>query len=189
MNKVKNRRTLKKRIKRAISLSAFITVLVMSSIIIFIILVASQSFATYQSEVVSYEIQKEINSGQAFASLGIGSIEEVDENNPLITRWVEDLNKKSVINTVVPYLSDLNTIYITIMVKDRIIYSNEIETQYSEKVSEFYDDTQSIKPIYDKNGNEIGQISVRINPQFLLSLVIPLLSVIVILSLVALLVS
>ncbi len=189
MNKRRNRRTLKKRIKRAISLSAFITVLVMSSIIIFIILVASQSFAAYQSEVVSYEIQKEINSGQAFASLGIRSIEEVDENNPLITRWVEELNKKSVINTVIPYFSDLNTIYITIVVKDKIIYSNEFETQYSEKVSEFYENTQSIKPIYDKSGNEMGHISVRINPQFLLSLVIPLLSVIVILSLIALLVS
>ena len=185
----KNRRTLKKRIKRATSLSAMITVLFMSGVIIFIILVASQSFAAYQAEVVSYSIQKEINSGKAILPLGISNIDDLKENNPHLKRWVEDINNKTIINTFIPYYSDINKLYIKIEMKDKIIYSNEVEEPYNEDIDEFYKDTESIKPIFDANNNEIGQISVRVNPRFLFAMVMPLMGVIVFLGLVAMIIS
>jgi hypothetical protein len=81
LKKKKNRRTLKKRIRRVISLSTFITVLFLSGVIIYLILFVSKSFAAYQAEFVSYSIQQEMNSGSVIKPLGIKSID--DNNNPI----------------------------------------------------------------------------------------------------------
>jgi len=187
LKKRKNKRTLKKRIKRAISLSAFITVVFISGVIIYLILMASKGFAAYQAEAVSYSIQQELNSGSAIKPLGISRIEEIDKNDLRTKMWIERLNQRTSINEFIPYMRDVNKIYISIEVKDKLVYSNEEEDLSG--FSDFYKDTESIKPILDSNNKEIGKITVRVNTQFLLEIVIPLLVGIILLSLVALFIS
>ena len=187
----RNRRTLKKRIKRATSLSALITVLFMSSVIILIVLAVSRNFAEYQSDVMSYSIQKELNSGQAMNRLGIKSINELNEGDPRLNEWVKDISRKSIINTIIPYDSGVSELYIKIEVQNRIIYSNELEAeeQNNQNSSDLFEDTEAVKPIMDSNNNEIGNIYVRVNPQFLLVLLIPVFSVIISLSGLALIIA
>lgn len=185
----RNSRTLKKRIKRATSLSALITVLFMSSVIILIILAVSRDFAAYQSDVMCYSIQKEINSGQAMNSLGIKSINELNEGDSRLNELVNDISRKSIINTIIPYDNGVSELYIKIEVQNRIIYSNELEAEAQNSQSKLFKDTEAVKPILDSNNNEIGNIYVRVNPQFLLVLLVPVFSVIISLSGLALIIA
>lgn len=187
MKKKKNRRTLKKRIRRIISLSTFITILFLSGIIIFLILMISKSLAAYQAEFVSYSIQREINSGAAIKPLGIKSIAEIDSNNPNTKRWFEDLNRRTRMNDFIPYFDNINKVYIRIEVRDELIYSNEDKS--IKELSDLYGDTQSVKPILDSNGREVGHITVMVNPEFVLGIVVPLLLIIIFISLAALIIS
>ncbi len=187
----RNRRTLKKRIKRATSLSALITVLFMSGVIILIILAASRNFAAYQSDVMSYSIQKELNSGQAMNSLGIKSINELNEGDSRLNEWVDNITRNSIINTIIPYDSGVSEFHIRIEVQNKIIYSNELEAEEQDNhdSSELFQDTEAVKPIMNSNNNEIGNIYVRVNPQFLLVLLVPVFSVIISLSCLALIIA
>jgi signal transduction histidine kinase len=187
LKKKKNRRTLKKRIRRIIALSTFITVVFLSGVIIYVILEISRYYAASQAEFVSYSIEQEINSGGSIKPSGIGGFEEIDGNNPKTRMWIEDLNKRASINQFLPYLEDINKIYIEIVVKDKLVYSNGYEV--INELSYLYKDTQSIRPIFDSKGNKVGSITVRVNPEFLLGIVAPLLVVIVFISLVALIIS
>lgn len=187
MKKRKNRRTLKKRIRRAMSLSAFITVLFLSGIIIFLILVASQGFAAYQAENLSYTIQKEINSGNVLKPLGIDSIYEIDKNSPKVKRWIDGLSKKAIVNEFMPYTKPVNNMYVTIELNNKVIYSNEEDNV--DEVSDFYKNTEAVKPILDANNNQVGMIKVRVNPHIILSFVVPILMLIIFLSIVALIIA
>lgn len=191
MNIKRNRRTLKKRIKRATSLSTLITVLFMSGVIILIIMAASRNFAAYRSDVMSYSIQKELNSGQAMDSMGIKSINELNEGDSRVNEWVDNISRKSVINTIIPYDAGVSELYIKIEVQNKIIYSNELEAEEknNQNSSELFKDTEAVKPIMDSNNNKIGIIYVRVNPQFLLVLLVPVFSVIISLSGLALIIA
>lgn len=187
MKNVKNRKTLKKRIKRAISLATFITVMFLSGVIIWLILFVSKGFAAYQAEIVSSSIQQEINSGNIIKHLGIRRIEEINNDNPKTKAWLADLSRKARMSEFLPYASDTSKIYIRIELKDKLVFSNEDEVLA--ELSEFYKDTQSTKTIVDQDNNEIGTITVRVSPEFLLGIVIPLLTTVVLLSLVALIIA
>jgi len=169
------------------SLSAFITVLFLSGVIIYSILMASKGFAAYQAEVVSNAIQKEINSGSAIKLLGITSIDEIDSTNPKTKRWIDELNRRTIINEFFPYANDINKIYIKIEINDELVY--EDEEAINLELSEFYHDTEATKQILDSNNNPIGSILVRVNPEILLGIVIPLLVIIIILSFIALIIA
>jgi len=169
------------------SLSAFITVLFLSGVIIYSILMASKGFAAYQAEVVSNAIQKEINSGSAIKLLGITSIDEIDSNNPKTKMWIDELNRRTIINEFFPYANDINKIYIKIEINDELVY--EDEEAINIELSEFYHDTEATKQILDSNNNPIGSILVRVNPEILLGIVIPLLVIIIFLSFIALIIA
>ena len=188
MEKKRNRRTLKKRIRRIISLSTFITVLFLSGVIISLILVVSRSFAEFQSDIACYSIQQELNSGAALKPLGIKSIEEIDKDSLNTKMWFSDLNKKLRFDDFIPYAKDENKLYIKVQVKDQILYSNEPEAA-SDNFSNFYKNTESIKPILNSDGEEIGTVAVRVNPQLLLGIVVSLLFIIIVISLLALILS
>lgn len=178
---------MKKRIRRVIALSTFMTVLFLSGVIIYLILFVSKGFASYQAEFISYSIQQEINSGSALKPLGISRIDEIDHNNPRTNIWLEDLNRKASINEFIPYAGDVNKVYIRIEIKDKFIYSNEPVD--AERLTGFYEDTLSIKPILDSDNNVIGNITVRVNPEVVLGIVIPILMAIIFFSLLALVIS
>jgi len=147
----------------------------------------SKGFAAYQAEDISYTIQKEINSGSAIKSLGISSIDEIHKNNPKIKRWIDGLNKSTILDEFIPYTRDANNIYIRIEVNDQLVYSNE-EREIKE-LSGFYKDTEAIKPILDSNNNQIGKIKVRVNPHVLLGILLPIFIMIILLSMIALIIA
>jgi len=158
-----------------LSLTAFITVLFLSGVFLFMALIVSQGFAEYQAENVSYAIQKEINTGNAVKMLGISGIEEIDQNNPRTKAWIEGLDKSSMISgDFFEFSSDFkNKICITIEVHDKIVYTNEIEeSEHVKELSDLYKNTEAIKPILDSNSNQIGTIRVRVNPQIIATILI-----------------
>lgn len=173
--------------RRVISLSTLITVVFLSGVISYLILEASKGFAAYQSEFVSSSIQQEINSGRAMKPLGIANINELDSKNPQTKKWLDDTVEKGRIVDIIPYISNNNKIYIRIRIGNRVAYTNE--QQEIEVVSDYYKDTQSVKPVLDPNGNEIGDITVRVNPEFLLGVLVPILSAVVFIGLIALIIS
>jgi signal transduction histidine kinase len=188
VEKRRNRRTLKKRIRRIISLSTFITVLFLSGAIISLILVVSRNFAEFQSDIACFSIQQELNSGMALKPLGLKSIEEIDKDSLNTKLWFNDLNKKLGFDNFIPYTKNENKLYIKVQVKGQIIYSNEPEAT-SDNFSNFYKSTESIKPILNSDGEEIGTIAVRVNPELLLGIVGSLLLIIIVISLLALIMS
>lgn len=186
--KRKNRRTLKKRIRRAITLSAFIIVLFLSGVFTLMIIAASGAVAAYQAETVSTAIQKELNSGNAIKYLGIQRIDDIDKSNPKTKLWIDKLNKNTIINEFFPDAIDVNKLYIRIELNDKLVYSNQ-DGNISDDYTNYYKNTESIKPILDSNNNQIGNIIVRVNPEFLLGILIPVLGGIIFLSIVALIIA
>lgn len=187
MKNKRNRRTLKKRIRRIISLSTLITIVFFSGIIILIVLSLSRAFAASQAEIICLSIQQEINTGHALIPLGVNNVEQIDRNSPKTKIWLEDLNKKARISEFLPFARDIDNIYIRIEINEKLIFSNEDEALMP--LSELYRDTQSEYPILDRENNEIGTITVRVNPELLLNIVIPSLIIIVFIGFLALIVS
>lgn len=188
MGNKRNRRTMKKRIRRIISLSTFITVLFISGAIIGLIIAVSKGFAEYQSDIVCYSIQQELNSGGALKPLGIKSIEEIDKNSSSTKMLFMDLNKRLRFNDFFPYANNENYMHIKIQIGDEIIYSNEPEAANWD-FSGFYKNTESIKPIFNSEGEEIGTVSVMMNSQLFLEIVVLLLIIIIFISLLAFIMS
>lgn len=183
----KNRRTLKKRIKRAMSLSAFITVAVLSGLFITVFLSLSKVYANYQAEVVANAVQEDIKSRNVFKKLGIDSFNEMSEENPKMQDWIDGLNKSTIINEVIPYNRNMNYINIRIEVYHKVVYSNELSSV--DNIYNFYEETKAVRPIYDFAGNEIGSIIVRVNPELLFGIISVILIVITVFGLAALIIS
>lgn len=142
------------------SLSAFITVLFLSGVMLLGILLFSQKFIAFQADSISEHIRQEINSGDAIKTLGISSIEKVHKNSPKTKKWIEGLDKNSIIHELTPAGSNANRIYIRIEVNDILICSNVDDDGDIEKFSHFFKDNLAIKPILDSHGNQIGNITV-----------------------------
>jgi signal transduction histidine kinase len=148
---------------------------------------ALRGFAAFQAETVSYAVQKEINSGSALKVLGIESIDEIDKDSLRTKKWIDGLNKRTIINEFIPYTRHVNNIYIRIEVNDKLVYSDEqVDIK---KLSGFYEDTEAIKPILDSNSNQIGSITVRVNSRIIMGIMVPILVVIIFLSIVALIIA
>lgn len=164
MKKKKNRRTLKKRIRRIISLSTLLTVLFLSGVIISLVLLALMGFAEDQAEFVRDSIQE-----------GSTSVTAV---NPIVLGRIDDF---------IPYARDISKVYTTIVVEDKLMFSNE--DKGSDRLSGYFKNFKSTKPIYDSDKKEIGTVTVRVNPRFLLMILVPLLLVITFINLIALIIS
>lgn len=188
MKKKRNRRTLKKRIRRIISLSTFITVLFICGAIIGLIITVSLSFAEYQSDIVCSSIQQELNSGVSLKLLGIKSIEEIDKDSPNTKMVFMDMSRRVNFKNFIPFTNNENTLFIKIQIKDEIVYSNE-PAAVGEDFSSFYKSTESIKPILNSAGGEVGTVTVMVNAQLFFGIVLSLLIVIIAISLLAFILS
>ena len=180
----RNRRTLKKRIKRAMFLTAFITVLFLSGIFIVMCLSLSRIYAGYQAEKVADAVEKDINSRKAYGALGVSYLSDIDKSDPRTQEWIDRMNENTVINEFIPYSRDFSYINITIEAGGEVVYTNENLTD--EHIVNFYKDTQAVRLIYESNGTLAGKIIVRVNPELLIGILIIIIFVITILSLVAL---
>ncbi len=187
MGEKRNRRTLKKRVKRAMSLSAFITVVFLSGVLITIFLSLSKVYANYQAEVIANAVQEDMNSRNVFQKLGIDSFNEINEENPKTQDWIDGLNKSTIINAVIPYNRNVSYINVRIKVYDKVVYSNELASD--DDIYNFYEDTKAVRPIYDFVGNEIGTIVVRVNPELLFGFISIILIVIIVFGLTAMIIS
>lgn len=178
---------MKKRIRRALNLTALITVLFLSGVIIFIILSVSKLLVAYQSEKVASAIQQDINSGSAAEKLGIHNIEEMDLNDARTKLWIDSLHKSNISNDFYPYIGEISHIYIKIEVNEKTLYSNENEIP--EGLEEFYDSIKAEKPIFDRDNNEIGSITVIANAEIVLTILISVSGAVILLGLAALLIA
>ncbi len=185
MKQIRNRRTLKKRIRRAMSLSSFITVLILSGLFIYLIVDAAKRFAVYQAETVCQEIQKEINSERALRILGITDIEQLDLNNQLTKVWIHEFDKYNVLNDISKQLGNVTDTYIQIEINNVLAYSNV--DQGFEEVSGFFQDTEVELPLMNSN-KQVGTVKVRVNPKLLMIIAVPVF-IIVGLSIIALIIS
>ncbi len=183
----RNRRTLKKRIKRAMNLTAFITVCFLSGIFIVVCLMLSRVYAGYQADKVAIAVESDITSRRAYWSLGISHLADIDRRDPRTQEWIDKINENTLINDFMPYNRDFNYINITIEAGDQVVYSNESLTH--EHVINFYADTRAERFIYEADGTLAGKIIVRVNPELLLGTLTIIIFVIIALSLVALLIS
>ncbi|HKL79150.1 MAG TPA: ATP-binding protein [Mobilitalea sp.] len=187
MKKKKNRRTLRKRIRRVLSLSTFLTVIFISGIMIFIVLYISKSFVTYQVEEVSEAIQEEIRTGRAVQTLEIRNVAEMDPKNSKTRDWIAKLDRSSAIKEIIPYSSDIPILYIRLEINDKLLFSNEDGEE--EELSGVFNDTTAVKPIYDVYQNQIGSITVRVNPEIIFSILGVIIIFITVLSIGALIIS
>lgn len=186
MIKKKNKKTLKRRMQRAMSLSTLITVLFLSGVIIYLVIFGTKYLAAYQAEAVGNMIQKEINSGDILKILNIDSLEELEDNNTDIQIWIDGISRRTLLNDFAMYDSKYNSVCITIELNDKIIYSND---DSESALMVFYQDAEVEKQIYDENGTEIGTIKVMMNPNFIMGFLGPVLGVIIVLSIIVLLIS
>ncbi len=186
--KKRNRRTLKKRIRRIISLSTLITVMLLSGAIISLIIIISTNFARFQSDITCYSIQQELNSGMALKPLGIESIEELNQNSHGVKILFGDLNKKLAFKNIIPYMDTEDFLHITVRIKDEVVYTNEPDVKNMD-FTFIYEATESVKPIFNSSGIAIGTVMVRVNAEIFLGIVLLLLIVIIAISLVAFIIS
>lgn len=169
------------------SISSLVTVVFISGLIICMILYASKELASYQAENVCKEIQMEINSGTISDNHTINSTTELLQDKKLITLWIDEIVKNTLIYQVDPLNAGINKIYVQIEVNGETIFSNY---DSSTKVYEFYSDTMVEKAIFDAtNTRQIGSIQVRVNPEAILPIVGGILVAIIVLSIIALIVS
>ena len=186
-NMRRNRRTLKKRIKRSIFLSAFITVLFISGIFIIMCLGLSMAYAGYQAEKVADTVEKDISSRKAYWTLGVSNLSDIDKEDPRTQEWIDRMNESTIINDIIPYNRDFNYINITIEAGGKVVYSND--TFVDTHIYNFYEDTKAVRLIYEANGTLAGKIIVRVNPELLLGIISIIAVIIIFLSLAALFIS
>ena len=186
MQKKKNRRTLRKRIRRMLTLSTSVTVLFQTFAIIALLITVSQIFLDYQTDTVTKKIQNDIDSGRAIKLMKIDSMESLTEFDTRATEWIELIDKTSMINEVFSYYNFTSDAYIEIKINDTIIYSNFEKMDDLTKKSEI-EGTES--PIYDKEGNEIGYIKVVVSPMILVGIMAPAAALVFLLGLIAFMIS
>lgn len=183
----RNKRTLKKRIRRTLSLTAFITVFILSSFVIYICVATTRFFISTQAENVSYAIQEDINSGRALNKLGIDSIKDIDKDNHKTEVWIDELSKSSIIGSLIPGTGEYKSISVIIEVNQEVLYSN-----YNVEDNDYFKflrKTESIKPIYDEYNNEIGHIIAKINPNLVSEVLAFILIIIVVFNIAALIIA
>lgn len=167
------------------SLSAFLSVLFLSGFIIAIIVSAVKGLGDYQAEVACTAIQQEINSGMAAKELGISSIRELTANEKT-DLWIDRFSKNTIQIELLPGFNEVNKLYVTIEIDNKVVYTNTEETM--EELSELVEVMSAAQPIFDEQDNQIGTVSVSVNPQIIAIIALPIL-VVVGLSIIALIIA
>jgi len=183
----RTRRTLKKRIRRALNFSAFIPVAFLSVLMIAMVFFVSQGLAAYLTETVSSALQQDITTGNAFHTLGIKSVEQIDSKDSRTSGWINVISQKETFHKFFPYIENSNCVFVTIEVKDQVLFTNVDKTE--EKIAELYKDTAAVKPILDAAYRRIGTIRVEINAEIIISFVSIILVSVIIFSFLALLIA
>lgn len=184
MKQMRHRRTLKKRIRRALNLSAFIPVVLLSGFMIGLIYIISQVVATYQVETISTIIGQDINSGNALHTLRLKDIGQLDSEDPRTKEWIDVMSQNDTFRKFFTFDDEINSVFVTIYVKDQVLFTNEAELQG--KWAELYSKTSAEKPIYDDGDEIIGTVLVKTNALIIVILVFSLFFVVILFSILTL---
>jgi len=187
VNKRRNRRTLRKRVRNALNFSAFLPVAFLSALVIGLLLIITHGVAGFQVEAVGTIIQNDINSGNALKILGLQHISELDPKAPVTEQWLDEVSLNKVFREYFSFTRNERVVFITITVQDKIVYSNE--EPVNRDMIGIYRSVISEKPLFDMAGLPIGSIKVQINPIFSSIVMGGLLAAVAIFGLCALLVS
>ena len=92
MNTIKNRKTLKRRLRHVISLSIFITIVVFSIAITLLFTQVLKNQAIFLSTFLAHDISSEINSPHFLDELEINSLKELDPYNYKVLKFIDELH-------------------------------------------------------------------------------------------------
>lgn len=144
-------------------MTAFIIVVFISGILSLCIFPLSKRFIEYQSDTVCKSIQYEINSGIAAKVLRVNSFEQVDFEAAKTREWIQDFDNTSIYSEIFKNTGNINTIYVILKIGGDVVYTDESED--AKLFWEFYRDTQEERPIFNKNGEEMGTVTVKVNEE------------------------
>lgn len=193
MKHKKNRRTLKKRIRKVMALSSLITVLILSGLICLLTFSVSKSITTQQSKKIALDLKRKIETGEANMYLHIDSIEDLNQENEYTSNFINGLINNSAIGMVnfdklSSYFTEYwgkDKIFIRIYIKHKVRFSNF----RNDEITQLYNDTQSKEFINDVFHNQIGYIKVQVNPMLIAPIVFIIVAFVILLSIVALIIA
>jgi len=202
----KNRRTLKKRIYRSFLLSSMINVFFFGIIIVLILAFAFKPVLLLSTNFISGNIATEMSKPTFLQEQGITDLHEFNPNSEQADAWKEHIMEMSKIEYYFPLLemtesgnipsenghdAPTELVYVTIQVDNQNIYSNKPVSSDNMVMNgpigslfELYT-IESIKPIMDQQGIEVGQVHVGLVPEvaaFFIFLLIILFCVLIVLS-------
>ncbi|MFW6287969.1 MAG: ATP-binding protein [bacterium] len=90
--KKKNRRTLRKRVFWVVSLCILITILLFGGIVVFLTSHITGGIAYVMAQFYSYNIAREMNSDYFLERMNISGLEELDETNLEVKRWLSSID-------------------------------------------------------------------------------------------------
>lgn len=147
----------------------------------------SQRFIQYQSDTVCKSVQYEINSGIAAKVLRVNSFEQTDFEALKTREWLQEFDNNSIYSEILRDFGNVNTIYLILEIGGEVVYSDE--SADAKLFYDFYRNTQVERPIFNKNGEEIGTVTVKVNEEVVILTFGFFLTIVIALSIAALIIA
>lgn len=198
----KNRRTLKRRVRRLFYLSNLINLILFGCITIALIGFIFKPITEAVSNYISSTIADEINSKPFLEEMNIAQLEDFDPTSSESQGWKASMDRMAKIDYFIPFMdrggvvegkqggksivvkdgdselgnlgltltaeeADGDMIYVNVELQGKIVYTNTESSEAATNVYAFVDDLynyQSIKPLYNTEGNVIGEVTVGFSP-------------------------
>ncbi|MCX7748741.1 MAG: ATP-binding protein [Clostridia bacterium] len=209
----KNKRTLKKRVRKIIAFCVFLTVVLFSGAVIYGTMHMVKMEGDFLSQQISRGIAMEMNSSYFLRSMGIKSLEEFNPESTFAEEWLENIRKREKdtyieeigINAGFDNREEKNlatsrdlesVIYTRIVINNRIVYLNgkfndnkntqniEAEHDLLSKIYRYFINTQTTNDLINSSGKKIGEVTVMISSDLLFMQAILIISGIIFLGMV-----
>ncbi len=184
----KNRRTLKRRIRRLFYLSNFINLVLFACIMLALVGFIFKPVTEAVSNYISSTIADEINSPPFLLEMNLSRLEDFDPASPESQGWKASMDRMAKIDYFIPLMNsngaeqevkgdlgisfkgneaDEDMIYVYVELEGKAVYSNDDRsvspTGALKMVNALYD-TESVKPLFNAEGQEIGKVRVGFSP-------------------------
>jgi two-component system chemotaxis sensor kinase CheA len=202
----KNRRTLRKRIYRSFMLSSVFNVLFFGLIIVLILAFAFKPVIILSTNFISGAIASDMNKAAFLQDQDISDLRAFDPTSNKASAWRKHLEELSKVEYYFPLLEmsgdhpiqnegaeiPAELVYVTVIIDSKLVYTNMPQEStnivMNGPIGSLYDlyAIDSIKPLLDEQGVEIGQVHVGIVPDvatFFLTLLFVLFCILIMISL------
>ncbi|MFW6026254.1 MAG: ATP-binding protein [Candidatus Woesearchaeota archaeon] len=97
---MKNKRTLKKRVRKIVALCIFVAILLFGIFNIFINAELTKKYSSLYSEFYTYTLANEMNSKNFIKLMEINSLKNLKKDNPYFQKWFNEKNKHTNLHTM-----------------------------------------------------------------------------------------